>query len=257
MTDAESATAERADITIFAPSTQLSVTFESTAGNEELHVHAAGQGFWVARMLTVLGERPLLCTPLGGETGVALRALLGDLPTDGFVPCTTANGSYVHDRRSGERDELGKFPSGPLDRHVVDDLVSITLACGIGASVVVVCGSNEDANVEAAVFERLCRDLGATGTTVVADLSGNELQAGVAGGIDLLKVSHEELVRDGWASGDGEGEILAGMRAVRSAGVGDVVVSRGPDGALAALGDAWYSIKAPDMSVVEHRGAGD
>src|SRR4051812_4695328 len=105
-------------IAIFAPSTHLSVTLESTAGNDELHIHPAGQGFWVARMLTVLGEEPVLCTPIGGETGVALRALLGMLPVDGLLACSTANGSYVHDRRSGDREIVAAFPSVPLDRHV-------------------------------------------------------------------------------------------------------------------------------------------
>jgi len=185
------------------------------AGVDELHVHPAGQGFWVARMLAVLGEQPVLCTPVGGETGTALRALLGDLSTDGLIDSPTPNGSYVHDRRSGEREEVALLRPPPLDRHVVDDLISITLANGMGSPVAVVCGSNLDMNLDAAVFGRVCRDLRAGGATVIADLSGDELSAALEGGVDLLKLSAEELVAGGWATGEDEGDVLAGVERLR------------------------------------------
>jgi len=245
-------------IVVFAPSTQLSVTIEAAAGVEELHVHPAGQGFWVARMLSVLGEEPLLCTPVGGETGTALRALLGDFVTDGLIEAPTPNGSYVHDRRTGEREEIALLRPAPLDRHVVDDLVSVTLANGMGSRVAVVCGSNLDANVDAEVFERVCRDLRGSGAAVVADLSGEELRAALTGGVDLLKVSAAEMVEGGWSPDDDERNVLwGGIDALRRAGAVDVVVSRAEDGAVAAFGERRYRIVAPEVSVVEHRGAGD
>jgi 1-phosphofructokinase len=244
-------------LAVFAPSTQLSVTIETAAGVDELHVHPAGQGFWVARMLGVLGERPVLCTPVGGETGTALRALLGDLSTDGLIECPTPNGSYVHDRRSGERVEIALLRPAPLDRHVVDDLVSITLATGMGTPVAVVCGSNLDMNVDVAVFERVCRDLRASGAAVVADLSGDELRSALEGGVDLLKISAEELIDGGWSTAENEREVLGGVERLRRAGAVDVVVSRAEDGALAVIGDRCYRVTPPEMSVVEARGAGD
>lgn len=255
MTAHEEALAPR--IAVFAPTTQLSVTVECTAGVEELHVHPAGQGYWVARMLRVLGEEPTLCTPLGGETGDVLRALLTDLSDDGFVDTSAANGSYVHDRRSGERVEVALIPSQPLDRHVVDDLVSTTLAHALAADVVVICGSNLDGNVEPSVFERVCRDVRPGGARVVADLGADELRSALAGGIDVLKLSDEEAVEGGWATSEETGDIVAAVHRLRDAGAVDVVVSRGERGALAALGDEWYEVTAPQLSIVEHRGAGD
>jgi len=246
-----------ARIAVFAPSTQLSVTIEAAAGADELHVHPAGQGFWVARMLTVLGEQAVLCTPVGGETGTALRALLGDLSTDGLIDSQTPNGSYVHDRRSGEREEIALLRPPPLDRHVVDDLISITLANGMGSSVAVVCGSNLDLNLDAAVFERVCRDLRAGGAAVIADLSGDELRAALEGGVDLLKISAEELLAGGWATGEDERDVRAGVERLRRDGALDVVCSRAEQGALAVIGERCFRVTAPEMSVVEPRGAGD
>jgi len=244
-------------VAVFAPSTQLSVTIETAAGVDELHVHPAGQGFWVARMLRVLGEEPVLCTPVGGETGTALRALLGDLTLDGLIESPTPNGSYVHDRRSGERVEIALLRPAPLDRHVVDDLISITLANGMGSPVAVVCGSNLDLNLDPAVFERVCRDLRSGGAAVVADLSGDELRAALAGGVDLLKISSEELIEGRWSAGEDEREVMDGIEQLRRAGAVDVVVSRAELGALAAIGERCYRVTAPEMSVVEPRGAGD
>ncbi len=242
---------------MFAPTVQLSITFEQPAGIEELHVHAAGQGFWVARMLSALGAVPVLCAPIGGETGTALRALLGDLPTDGLVPCSSANGAYVHDRREGERSEVAAFASVPLGRHAEDDLVSATIACALGEPVVAICGTNLEANVDPSVFQNVCHNLNQGGSTIVADLSGDELRAALAGGVGLLKISHEELVADGWAKGDSLDELLDGISAIRADGAADVLVSRAGEGSLVALGDRWYTVRSPEMSVVDHRGAGD
>jgi 1-phosphofructokinase len=199
----------------------------------------------------------VLCTPIGGETGLALRALLGDLPADGLVACPTPNGSYVHDRRGGEREEIALLRSGVLDRHVVDDLVSITLGVGMGSTVAAVCGSNLDRNIDVDVFERVCRDLAGAGTTVVADLSDDELRAALKGGIALLKISSDELVDGGWAVSADADAVVAGVQALRAEGARDVVVSCALDGSIAAFGDTFWRAAAPEMSVVEPRGAGD
>jgi 1-phosphofructokinase len=244
-------------VVIFAPSMQLSVTIESSSGGDEIHVHPAGQGFWVARMLHVLGGVPLLCSPLGGETGTALRALLADHLDEGFLACAQSNGCYVHDRRSGERAEVAWVRSAPLDRHVVDDLISTTLAYGIGARVSVVCGTNLEANIDPVLFGHVCADLRAGGSKVVADLAGDELREALNGGIDVLKLSDEEMVQGGWSPSDERAAVIEGLHRLHAAGAVDVVVSCGDDGALALIDGAVHHVRAPSLSVVEHRGAGD
>jgi 1-phosphofructokinase len=65
-------------IAVFAPHLTLTVTIERTTETapDDIHIHPGGQGFWVARMLRHLKERPLLCGPLGGEPGGVLRSLI-------------------------------------------------------------------------------------------------------------------------------------------------------------------------------------
>ena len=48
----------------------LSLTIERGGeGEDEVHVHPAGQGVWVSRMAGEMGADPILCGFLGGESG--------------------------------------------------------------------------------------------------------------------------------------------------------------------------------------------
>ena len=99
-------------VAVFAPVTVLTVTLERTAdGEDEVHVHPGGQGVWQARMAVRLGTSPVLCTPLGGETGVVVDALLRHEGIDhaGLV-MAAPNPAWIHDRRDGERDPSGRAP---------------------------------------------------------------------------------------------------------------------------------------------------
>jgi 1-phosphofructokinase len=249
---------DRATVCVFTPAPLLEISVEPTlAGKEELHLHPGGQGFWVGRMATTLGADVALCAPFGGETGDVLRHLLEDSGiTIHAVPMPSPNGGYVHDRRDGEQQELWQAELEVLGRHELDELYTITLAAGIEAGVCVLTGTHCQEIVEPDTYRRLASDLTANGTRVVADLSGPLLAAALEGGIHLLKMSDEELARDGWAKGGSTDEIVSGIERLRSAGAGNVIISMADAGSIAYLGD-WLRVKAPEMEVVEHRGAGD
>lgn len=67
-------------VTVFGPDPLLSVTIERAGTGDEIHLHPAGQGVWVARTAAELGASPILCAFAGGETGHALTAQLETLP---------------------------------------------------------------------------------------------------------------------------------------------------------------------------------
>lgn len=121
----------------------LSITIEAltAAGGDDIHVHAAGQGVWVARMAAELGANPTLCGFIGGETGTVLRPLLEGLEAElRLVETAEASGSYLHDRRSGEREPIAQSASLPPSRHEVDELFSTTVASALDADVLALCG---------------------------------------------------------------------------------------------------------------------
>ena len=71
-------------VAVFGPHPLLGITVEHRAGGQEdeIHLHPAGQGVWVARMAGELGALPVLCGFSGGETGRTLAPLLDELPGD-------------------------------------------------------------------------------------------------------------------------------------------------------------------------------
>ena len=66
------------------------------------------------------------------------------------------------------------------------------------------------------MYRRLATDIRGNDGTVVADLSGSRLDAALTGGVDVLKVSEEELERDGRIERDGS--VGPAMEALRGPG---------------------------------------
>ncbi|CAN7690137.1 1-phosphofructokinase family hexose kinase [Mycolicibacterium frederiksbergense] len=257
-------------VVIFAPSPVLTVTIEDRSGEADVHVHAGGQGVWQSRMVSSLGVPTVLCAALGGETGSVLGHLLptADI-TVRSVPVSARNGAYVHDRRSGDRDIIAESPGSPLDRHELDSLYELTLTDGLIHGWVLLSGPQDDRVIPADLYRRLATDLGANGCKVAADLAGERLEAVLAGGPDLIKVSHEELLDDGRATSDDAEDLVAAMRSMRDDGAGTIVVSRsGAAPALALLdehdagadgtrGGAVLEVEMPKLEPADPAGAGD
>ncbi|MEU7529330.1 PfkB family carbohydrate kinase [Saccharothrix sp. NPDC042600] len=246
----------RGRVAVFAPSPELTVTVEQLDGQPDIHIHAGGQGVWVSRMIRSLGVDVVVCAALGGETGEVLGHLIGvDLKVREVA---ARNGGYVHDRRDGARDEVVRMPADALTRHELDDLYEMTLVEALSAGVAVLSGpAEEDAPVPDSVYERLARDLGGNGCTVVVDLSGDRLAAALAGGPAVVKVSHEELVADGLAASDELRDLAKACREVAATGAEAVVVSRASDDTLALVEGEFLLVSSPELTPVDTRGGGD
>lgn len=243
---------------VFAPSPQLTVTVEERGGEPDLHLHAGGQGVWQARMIASLGVPVTICVALGGETGQVVRHLM---VADGVdleaVRVTARNGGYVHDRRGGRRDSLVQAAGEPLARHELDDLYESALLRGLQAGIAVLSGPADPRLVSADVYRRLAADLTANGVCVLADLSGQALDAVVAGKPSFVKVSHEELCDDGRTAGTEPDELIAAMRTLHCEGATSVLVSRAEQPSLALLHGSLHEVWAPRLEPVDTRGAGD
>jgi 1-phosphofructokinase len=252
-------TAANASLAVFAPSPVLTVTIERDAdGNPELHVHAGGQGVWVARMAASLGGRVTLCVALGGETGQVLRGLLAGKEIQLSISrAAGVNGSYVHDRRSGERRAIVEIPGDALSRHEADDLYGKTVLAALESGALVLTGPQDAEAIGGEVYERLARDARQNGVPVVADLTGEPLAGALAGGVSLLKLSDEELRSEGLL-GDGEtADVLESMAELHARGADAVMLSRGEDGALAFVDDRWFEVVGPRLTPADPRGTGD
>ncbi len=248
-------------LAVFAPSPLLTVTIEPGVERAEVHLHPGGQGFWVARMAANLGADVVLCCALGGEPGRVLWGLLEAEPlTIRAADAGTPSGVYVHDRRSGERVEVVSVESRPLDRHAADELYGIALGAGLDADVTLVTGCRPSDILEAAIYRRLVADLRANGKLVIADLTGPPLQATLEGGVELLKLSDQELVAEGHAASDSVADITVGAQRLHAAGAGRVLISRGSAPAIligATATQPVAQLSAPVFEALDHHGAGD
>lgn len=237
----------------------LTVTIES--GDEhgpEVHYHAGGQGVWVARMAGLLGAKVILCTALAGEAGEVLRALLPDEHIEvRIVQGHGRNSSYVHDRRSGVREVIAASQGPRLWRHETDELYGDMLTAGLDADLALLTGPQPPDAVGADVYRRIATDLRANGKKVAADLTNGALRGAIAGEVDLLKISDEELAAESFSEGIETAELLAGIGRLSTAGAHNVLVSRAAEPALALVGQRLYEVRGPRLEASDPTGAGD
>jgi 1-phosphofructokinase len=246
---------------VFSPSPLLTVTIEPGADRPEVHLHAGGQGFWVARLAARLGAEVTLCCALGGESGAVLRSLIEPEPLIlRAADAGTPNGVYVHDRRTGARAEIVSVDSRQLGRHAADELYGMAVGAGLDADVTMVTGCRPPDVVDPDLYRRLATDLRANGKAVIADLTGAPLRAALEGGVELLRLSEEELVWDEYAANDAPEEIIAGAHRLHDAGAHHVLVSRASAPAVLiedGASPAEIELVPPVFEALDERGTGD
>ncbi len=250
---------QRPTVAVFAPAPQLTVTVECLAhGGDEIHVHAGGQGVWIARMAATLGAHVRLCGAFGGESGTILTHLVRNEGVDVVITeVAGANPIHLQDRRGGERQVIASQEPATMGRHEVDDLYGHVLATAMEADILAVGGPVDRDEVPLHVYQRLATDLATLGTPVVADLSGDILHAALEGRLTVLKVSHEDLMRDGDAASADTDHLVGVMRDLQRAGAESVIVTRGGETTLVLSDDGVHEILTPQLEEADHRGAGD
>lgn len=246
------------DVTILAPSPTLTVTVEDHPQGSEIHVHAGGQGVWQARMLRRLDVSVTMCCVLSGEIGRTLQHLLEDEGITVVAVEREGRGSaYLHDRRQGQRIVIAEEEGDPIDRHARDDLYGAVLHSSAESRAVLLSGPAGQTTVPADIYRRLTIDLRNEQRLVIADLSGERLRAVVDGGIDVLKVSHEELRSDELAHDGSVPEIVRAMHELRKRGAGAVIVTRSSEPLLLLDDHGVTEVSLPRLEENETRGAGD
>ncbi len=245
-------------VAVFSPNPLLGVTLERRGDLDDVHLHAGGQGVWVARMAAEAGATPVLCGLAGGETGEVLTGLLERLPGERrLVASAGASGCYVVDRRDGERRLVGQSFATPASRHEVDDLVSETVAAALAADLLVVCNAFPADAVPLEVYEQLVSDARANGRPVLVDLSSPRLERALAGGPDLVKLNDWELAQYVCGPVEWPDGLRAAAERLLEAGAGSVIVTRGGEPALALRDGRAWELRPPALPSGHREGCGD
>ncbi len=244
---------------MFGPHPLLSISIEDRgSGGDDIHIHAAGQGVWVAQMAAELGAEPILCGFAGGETGGLLKPLLNRLPGERRLTETAgASGCYVLDRRGGERTPISESHSPPPSRHELDELISSACAAALDCEAFVVCNPYPGDALPVDVYGSLVADVGRNEVPVLVDLSSPRLDSALEGGPDLVKLNDWELAE--YVSGpvDTAAERRAAAERLRDAGAATVVVTRGGEPAYVLHGEEEWTLTPPRFERGFREGCGD
>jgi len=249
-----------AKVAVFGPHPMLSITVEALTsdGGDDIHLHAAGQGVWVARMAAELGAEPILCGFIGGETGTVLRPLLERMPVElRLVATAEASGCYLHDRRSGEREPVAQSAAMPPSRHEIDELFSSAVAAALDCGVLAVCGPYPGEALPLEIYGSLVADARENGTPVVVDLSPPRLNSALEGGPDLVKINDWELARYVEGPVDTAERTRAALQRMLDAGAGAAIVTRAGEPAMALRGDEAWELVPPRFERGSREGCGD
>jgi 1-phosphofructokinase len=247
-------------VTVFGPHPMLEITLEllTSDGGDDIHLHPAGQGLWVARMAAELGAHTALCGFIGGETGLVLRPLLDQLPIElRLVETHESSGAFLHDRRSGERVPISQSVSLPPTRHEVDDLFSITCASALDSDVLALGGPYPGEALPLEIYGNLVADVRANGTPVVVDLSPPRLDSALEGGPDLVKINDWELAKFISGPVDGEARMRGALERLLEAGAAAAIVTRAEEPAMVVRGDEAWELVPPRFVRGAREGCGD
>ena len=189
-----------------------------------------------------------------------LRALIEREHVE-LLPIESAawNGVYVHMRSGRKRRELARTRSPAMSRHETDELYGVTFSAGLDSGLVLLTGVDPPAVLEPDVYRRLAGDLRSNGVRVIADLAGEPLRHALQGGIDVLKISDEELVADGFAAGPAVEDLMSALQTLHESGAHTILLSRAEEPALVLDGDEgrYLRLTGPRVEALEPRGTGD
>lgn len=218
-----------------------------------------GGGINVARAIAHLGGKATAIYPAGGATGEHLTALLADenVPTISVdARDWTRQNLHVHITSTSEQYRF-VMPGAALSEDEFRKLEEKVLIIEAGA-ILVISGSLPP-GVETEKLTQLLKAAQKQGIRCIVDSSGEALSAALeVGQLELVKPNQKELGalvgRDLAEPGDVR---EAAQEIVRSGKALRVVVSLGPQGALAVDADRCVQVVPPPMKSQSTVGAGD
>ena len=251
-------------IVTVTPNPSLDRTLEVEALNRGEVVRAyadrsdpGGKGVNVSRALVANGHPSRAVLPLGGADGALLASLLQGLGIEvAAVPIADAIRSNVTVAEPDGTVTKLNAPGPQLSGAEVEALLDRAVAVTDGAAWVVGSGSLAPGTPDD-LYARLTAAVRPVGARVAVDTSGQALESVLAAGPDVLKPNEEELSEVTGVVAETLGDVVLAANELRSKGVGTVLVSLGPSGAvLVTDGQAFHAesgVIVPRSTV----GAGD
>jgi 1-phosphofructokinase len=241
------------DRTLFVDALSRGAVVRSGRGRSE----PSGKGVNVALALLAHGDAVVAVLPVGGGTGARLEEMLraADVPlvTVPIAGEIRSNVSIVEpDGTVTKINEAGPL----LTPAEVEALARAAWERADGARWLVG-GGSLPAGVPVDFYARLASEGRRRGLKVAVDGSGPVLRAALAAGPDLVKPNAHELAEATSRPLRTLGDVVDAAARLRDQGVGTVLASLGPDGAILVDEKGAVHGRAPVARVVSSVGAGD
>jgi 1-phosphofructokinase len=244
------------------PSLDRTLEVEELRRGKVVRAHAVrsdpgGKGVNVSRALAANGHASRAVLPLGGTDGRVLASLLEGLGVEvAAVPIAEPTRSNVTVVEPDGTVTKLNAPGPTLSADEVEALLERSVAAADGATWLVASGSLAPGTPQD-LYARLAEAVRPVGVRVAMDSSGAALERALASGPDVLKPNEEELSEVTGVILRTLGDVVVAARELRSKGVGAVLVSLGPTGAV--LVDDELVLHAESRAVVPRStvGAGD
>ncbi|MBA2693816.1 MAG: 1-phosphofructokinase [Rubrobacter sp.] len=222
---------------------------------EEVSVEAGGKGVNVSRNLVRNGVASRAIVPVGWAEGERFLSLLS-----GFevirVPISEDVRMNLSLVEPGGVVTKINAPGPRLSAAEIEILVEETANAAKDTEWLAVCGSLP-AGTSPGLYATLVEVAREAGCRVAADTSGESLRSSIEAEPDLIKPNHEELAELVGRKLKTFGDILESAKETRAAGVGSILVSLGPDGAMLIEEAGTYHAETPPFVVKSTVGAGD
>lgn len=216
---------------------------------------AGGKGINVSRALATEGHATVAVAPLSdASAGVVVALLRGAAPLEAVTieGDVRVNVSLVEE--NGTVTKVNE-PGPRLGEDEVEELLSRSTVLAHGASWVVGCGSLPP-GVPGDFYARLANRV-PPGVRVAVDADGAALRESVGARVALIKPNHHELEELVGRALPTLGDVVDAATELMVGGIGAVLVSLGPDGALHVDAGGVRHAEAQVDGVLNTVGAGD
>jgi 1-phosphofructokinase len=219
---------------------------------------AGGKGVNVASFLADVGHQVGVTGFMGRENARLFDRLFTQKGiADHFVrlPGETRVNIKIVDAAQGQVTDInyaGQEPKPEDVRLLHDAITALAQECDW-----FVFSGSVPGGLSSDIYDELIGTLKSQGKTVVLDTSGDALRLGLPAKPDLIKPNRVELEEVIGRKLQSQGDIVAAARELIQAGIPQVVVSMGAEGALFIDGEAAVHALPPQVTVKSTVGAGD
>jgi len=219
---------------------------------------AAGKSINVAKVLKVLGERPIATGFLGGDRGEFLRAALAQKKIESdFVTVSTRTRQCITviDEWASTQTELVE-ESQPVEPEDFHKLMKVIRRRVSECRAIVMSGTIVTGGLTGLYFD--CAQLAENaGILSVVDAQGTALTEALKAKPGLVKPNRPELAATVGCKFKDDAGVMKAMRELHQRGARRVVVTAGKEPTLAFDGQTFWRIVAPRIKAMNPIGSGD